>query len=84
MAEKIDVEKMFTTCAPLTRELDQFLAHKKADTDVVLAAVGRLIGSRGGAIEDMQNRINIVCTFASLEVLSRKAYAEEQAEGSKH
>lgn len=79
MADQIDVEKMFSACAPLTRELDEFFASRKVDTDVVLAALGRLIGSRGGDIAAMQNRINIVCTFASLEALSRKAYAEDQA-----
>ena len=84
MADKIDIEKMFVTCAPLTRELDEFFASRKVDTDVVLAALGRLIGSRGGDVATMQNRINIVCTFASMEALNRKAYAEEQAEGSRH
>ena len=84
MADKIDIEKMFETCAPLTRELDELFASKKTDTDVVLAAMGRLIGARGGTIEDMQNRINIVCTFAPMEILNRKAYADEQAAGAHH
>ena len=84
MADKIDIEKMFHECSPLTRELDQLLAEKSASTDVALAAMGRLIGSRGGTDADMRNYVNIVCTFAALEMMSRKAYAEERAAGVQH
>ena len=77
MAKTIDLQEMYTECTPLARELDDFLATKDVPLDRTLAAMGRLLGSRVRSMNDlppsvqvekMQNLLNILCTFANLEM----------------